>query len=149
MVTVFLVYGASVELFRIIIGGKMIIGIGIDAVELERFRESLERYGERIKNRLFTKHEQEYCDRFSSPLEHYAVRFAAKEAFMKAIGTGKTNQVYWCDVEIVNEPSGKPILAIKGAAAGITAGLGASRLHVSLSHSRTIAAAVVVIENET
>lgn len=127
----------------------MIIGIGIDAVELERFKESLERYGERIRNRLFTKLEQEYCGHFSSPLEHYAVRFAAKEAFMKAIGTGKTNQVSWCDIEILNEPSGKPILNITGAAAGIATGLGAGKYYVSLSHSRTIAAAVVVIEDKT
>ena len=124
----------------------MIIGIGIDAVDLDRFRHTLERYGTRIRKRLFTNNEQTYCEAFSSPDEHYAARFAAKEAFLKAIGTGKTNKIGWRDIEILNESSGKPTLHLHDKASEFCAALGGERLHVSLSHSRQVAVAVVVIE---
>lgn len=125
----------------------MIIGIGIDVINLERFHRSVARYGERIINRLFTEVEQEYCRRFISPREHFAVRFAAKEAFFKALGTGKKQNFRWRDIEIINEPPGRPKLLATGEAAKICAALGGKRLQVSLSHSHPIAAAVVIIED--
>ncbi|MCX7767251.1 MAG: holo-ACP synthase [Candidatus Sumerlaeia bacterium] len=125
----------------------MIVGIGIDAVDLSRFKTSMTKYGERMLTRLFTPVEQEYCQRFVSPVEHFAVRFAAKEAFLKAIGTGKSRQIRWQDIEIVNEDSGKPNLVVYGEAARICNELGGRTLYVSLSHSQQVAVAVVVIEN--
>ncbi len=125
----------------------MIVGIGIDAVDVCRFKNSMEKYGERMLARLFTPVEQEYCRRFVSPVEHFAVRFAAKEAFLKAIGTGKSHHIRWHDIEIVNENSGKPNLVIYGEAAKICNELGGRTLCVSLSHSQQVAVAVVIIEN--
>ncbi len=124
----------------------MIVGIGIDAVDLDRFERSLDRYGKRILERLYTPYEQEYCEVFSSPLEHYAVRFAAKEAFLKAIGTGKAAHIRWRDIEILNEDSGKPYMRIHDSAEEKCSSLGGKHLHVSLSHSRMVAIAVVVLE---
>ena len=126
---------------------SMIVGIGIDVVDLERFNTTLERYTERFFNRIYTRLEQEYCRRFSSPLEHFAARFAAKEAFLKAIGTGRSRHVTWKDIEVYNERSGKPNLRVSGAAETVLTRLGGKRLHVSLSHSRLVAVAAVVIEN--
>jgi holo-[acyl-carrier protein] synthase len=126
----------------------MIIGTGIDIVDLDRFRGSMEKYGDRLLRRMFTEVEREYCSRFSSPLEHFAARFAAKEAFLKAIGTGKSQQAAWKDIEIYNIPSGQPMLRVTGRAAEICYALGGDNLHISLTHSHLVAAAMVVIEGE-
>ncbi len=125
----------------------MIVGIGIDVVDLDRFQGTLDRYGERFFNRMYTHVEQEYCRQFSSPMEHYAARFAAKEAFLKAIGTGKSRNVRWKDIEIYNERSGKPNIRVFGNAEEIVARLGGKNIYVSLSHSRLVATAAVVIED--
>ncbi|MCD6386486.1 holo-ACP synthase [Candidatus Sumerlaeota bacterium] len=125
----------------------MIIGIGIDVVDLERFEKTLARYGRRIINRLYTPQEQAYCTRLVSSVQEYAVRFAAKEAFLKAIGTGKSHQIRWRDIEIYNERSGKPGIRISGKAAEICSRLGGTNIFVSLSHSHKVAIAVVVIES--
>ena len=124
----------------------MIIGIGTDVVDLERFGNTMEQYGERFMKRMYTNVEREYCMRFPSPREHFAARFAAKEALLKAIGTGKTRQVKWTDIEIYNEPAGQPMMRLCGCAEDIFRSLGGRALHVSLTHSRLVAAAVVVIE---
>lgn len=124
----------------------MIVGIGIDLVEVQRIEEALSRHEGRMKTRLFTDAEQAYCDSCHTPALHYAARFAAKEAFSKAVGTGMTNSLKWREIEIVNEPSGEPILRPAGVATELMAARGATRVHVSLTHTKGVAAAVVVLE---
>lgn len=124
----------------------MIIGIGVDVVELERFEKSLTRYGTRIINKLYTPAEQKHCAKLPIPAQEYAVRFAAKEAFLKAIGTGKSQRIRWRDIEIFNERSGKPGIRLSGKASEIYSQLGGKNIFVSLSHSQKVAVAVVVVE---
>lgn len=126
----------------------MIVGIGIDLVEISRIRESLDRFGARFKNRIFSQVEQEYCDRMKDPALHYAARFAAKEAAFKALGTGLAQGVKWTEAAVRNLPSGQPVLEVTGRAAEIAAVHGAVRWHVSLSHHKQQAGAVAVLERE-
>ena len=126
----------------------MIRGTGIDIVEIERIEAALARHEGRMKERLFTESEQAYCEARHTPLLHYAARFAAKEAFSKAVGTGMSGGLRWRDIEIVNLPSGEPVLRAHGVAAELIQRRGAVRAHVTLSHSRTVAVACVVIESD-
>ena len=126
----------------------MIFGIGVDLVEVSRIRESLEKFPERFVRKVFTTVEQEYCSRMPAPEMHYAARFAAKEAFLKALGTGKARGIAWTDVGIVNLGSGQPTLELVGRAAEVMAEKGAGVAHVSLSHSRGHAMAAVVLEKD-
>lgn len=112
----------------------MIIGIGIDLIEIERIKKACEQ-NPRFLERIFTEREREYCFKFNEPYEHLAVRFAGKEATFKALG----HRIGWKDVEILNEISGKPNLLIKNLGKDISA-------HISLSHNRKIAGAVVILE---
>ncbi len=125
----------------------MIAGTGVDIIEIERIRQSMEKHGKDFLDRLFTSGEISYCSSKSDPSRHYAARFAAKEAYFKAIGTGWTNGISWKDVEVRNLPSGKPELEISGDFLNaITEEEKEPRVHLSLSHSRTFAVANVVIE---
>ncbi len=124
----------------------MIFGIGVDLVEVSRIRESLEKFPERFARKVFTKVEQEYCTRMPEPAMHYAARFAAKESFLKALGTGKARGIAWTDVGVMNLDSGQPTLELTGRAAEVMAERGAAVAHVSLSHSRGHAMAAVVLE---
>ena len=124
----------------------MIKGIGVDIIEIERVRNAVEKYGEAFLNRVFTDKEIRYCrKRNAYRIPELAVRFAAKEAYSKAIGTGikgfgrRNKGINWKDVEIVNEPSGKPVIVMKGEVA--------LSAHVSLSHSRDNAVACVYVED--
>lgn len=126
----------------------MILGLGIDVIETSRISEAMQRHGDRFKKRIFTDLERAYCEAMPSPMLHYAARFAAKEAFSKAVGLGMTQGVRWADIGIENEPSGAPRLRLQGRAADHAARLGAWAAHVSLSHSHGVAAAVVVLEGE-
>ncbi len=120
----------------------MIIGIGIDIVEIQRIEAAIERHGERFLARLFTDLERAYCERFGAQRAgHYAARFAAKEALSKAIGTGMRFPCRWRDICVVNGHSGKPELQLSGELARRYAGY---LFHLSLSHSTTHAVAVVV-----
>ena len=120
----------------------MIQAIGLDLVEVNRLRTSLERFGERFRNRVFTPRECSYCERHADPVIHFAARFAAKEATMKALGTGWGQGVEWKQIEVVSEGDA-PSLSLTGRAREIC---GACRIHVSLTHTETIAAAVVILE---
>ena len=122
----------------------MIHAIGIDAIEIARVAESLRRFGDRFKERVFTESECRYCGRRSDPFPHFAARFAAKEALMKALGTGWGQGVEWKQIEVCSAPAGSPSLRLSGRAAELC---GSLRIHLSLTHSRTIAAAVVVLES--
>jgi len=124
----------------------MIIALGIDIVEITRIGEVLGRRGERFRARVFTAGEIEYCEQRGSPLASYAARFAAKEAAMKALGTGWAGGIGWRDVEIVRLEGGKPAIKLAGRAEQRFAELGAVRVHVSLSHSGDLAIAQVVLE---
>jgi holo-[acyl-carrier protein] synthase len=124
----------------------MITGIGIDVVQNDRIRQSIERFGDRFLNRIYTEGEIEYCKKFTPPDKHYAARWAAKEAAFKALGTGWAAGVKWRDVEIVKLESGKPELHLHGDALAHATAAGAKRFYVSLTHDQLISAAVVILE---
>lgn len=121
-----------------------IIGLGIDATDIPRIAAALERYGERFMNRVFTDGEIAYCRRRRQPAIHFAGRFAAKEAAMKALGTGHTQNVLWRDVEVVRQ-GGPPQLQFHGGAARRFAAIGAQSSLLTITHSETLAIAQVVI----
>jgi holo-[acyl-carrier protein] synthase len=125
----------------------MIVGIGTDLAEVERIGASIERWGDRFLNRVFTPGEQRYASTKANAAERFAARFAAKEAGMKAIGTGWRAGVTWQDFEIVNERSGRPVLRLSGAALKFSRQLGAKRVSVSLTHTSEVAFAVVILED--
>src|SRR5271170_6804749 len=97
----------------------MIIGMGVDLAEVGRIQKAIERHGEAFLRRVYTAKEQEYCERFKNKYERYAGRFAAKEAAMKALGTGWSRGVRWVDVEVAREKGGRPTLKLAGEAAHI------------------------------
>ena len=125
----------------------MIVGSGIDLVEIRRIQQSVERYGERFLNRVYTAAEQAYCLRKRKSAESLAARFAAKEAGAKALGTGIRYGVNWLEIEVVREPSGRPTLRFHGRAAQIAARLGAVRAALSITHTAELAMASVVLED--
>jgi len=124
----------------------LIVGTGIDVAEVDRIREAIERHGKRFIDRLFTAGEIAYVERKANKYERYAARFAAKEAGMKAIGTGWSRGVQWKDFEVVNLPGGRPTLRLHGAAAEFGARLGAKDIWLSLTHTLHQATAFVVLE---
>ena len=125
----------------------MIVGTGIDITEVPRIAEVIQRYGERFLHRVFTEGEIAYCDSKANRVERYAARFAAKEAGMKAIGTGWKHGVRWRDVEVCREPGGRPTITFHGKAAEFAAKLGAKHCALSLSHTAEQAIAQVILEN--
>lgn len=125
----------------------MIVGTGVDLERVDRIRAAIERHGRRFLERVFTANEIAYVDGRKHRSEGYAARFAAKEAAMKALGTGWDNGVRWVDVEIVREDKGRPALRFHGRAAEIAAELGCRCANVSLSHTRDHAIAQVILES--
>ena len=125
----------------------MIVGTGVDIAEVPRIAAAIERFGNRFVKRIFTDNEIRYCESKANKAERYAARFAAKEAALKAIGTGWRGGISWCDVEVTRQPGGRPTLAFHGVAAGIAAKLGMKRAHLSLSHTVDHAIAYVILED--
>ena len=125
----------------------MIVGSGIDLIEIGRIQRSVERYGPRFLNRVYTAAEQAYSLRKRQAAESLAARFAAKEAGAKALGTGISHDVNWLEIEVVREPGGRPTLRFHGRAAQIAARMGVSRAALSITHTATLAMASVVLEN--
>lgn len=125
---------------------KMIVGLGVDITEVPRVAASIERFGERFLRRIFTEAEIRYCETKANRIERFAARFAAKEAALKALGTGWRRGIAWRDVEVTREPSGKPTMAFHGKAAEFAAKLGVKRAHVSLTHTAETAMAQVILE---
>jgi holo-[acyl-carrier protein] synthase len=125
----------------------MIIGSGIDLVEIERIQHSMDRYGARFLNRVYTPAEQAYCLSKRRAAESFAARFAAKEAGAKALGTGISHGVSWLEIEVVRETSGRPNLCFHGRAAQIATRLGMVSASLSITHTGSLSAASVVIEN--
>ena len=124
----------------------MILGVGVDLVRIDRVTGLLERHGQRALAKLFTAGEAERCREGRHPPESFAARFAAKEAFFKALGTGWGRGGAWTDVEVVSAPSGAPSLRLAGAAAALAEERGIRHIHLSLTHSDDTAAAFVVLE---
>ena len=125
----------------------MIVGTGVDLAEVPRIRHSVERFGQRFLSRIYTERELAYVARKGGKFERYAARFAAKEAGMKAIGTGWRGGVTWRDFEVTNLPSGKPTLALHGVAAEIAKRLGVANISLSMTHTAELAMAIVILES--
>jgi holo-[acyl-carrier protein] synthase len=125
----------------------MVIGVGTDLTEIERIERSIARFGDRFLERVFTAGEREYCLRKKASAESFAARFAAKEAGAKALGTGISRGVSWQEFEVRREPGQRPTLHLSGRAAELAAGLGVTRISLSLTHSRELAMAVVIMED--
>ena len=125
----------------------MIVGTGIDIAEVPRIAASIERFGERFLHRVFTEGEIRYCESKANRVERYAARFAAKEAAMKAIGTGWNHGVAWRDIEVRREPGRRPTLAFHRKAAEFAAKLGARHVALSLTHTAEHAIAQVILES--
>jgi holo-[acyl-carrier protein] synthase len=125
----------------------MIVGSGIDLAEIGRIQQSMDRYGPRFLDRVYTAAEQAYCLRKRKAAESFAARFAAKEAGAKALGTGISQGVNWLEIEVVRQPGGRPAIHFHGRAAQIAARLGAVRAALSITHTATLAMASVVLED--
>ena len=125
----------------------MIVGTGVDLAEVPRIRTSIERFGPRFIERIYTPAEIAYVERKANKYERYAARFAAKEAGMKAIGTGWKRGVTWQDFEVANLPSGKPTLRLHGVAAAIASRLGVRNISLSLTHTAQFGMAHVILED--
>lgn len=125
----------------------MILGHGVDLAEVERVRRSVERFGDRFLERVFTQGERAYAGDGPRRNEHLAARFAAKEAVFKALGTGWAQGVGWTDIEVVREASGRPVLLLHGKAREVAETLGVRRWHLSLTHTGTMAMASVIAED--
>jgi holo-[acyl-carrier protein] synthase len=125
----------------------MIAGIGIDIIEVERIAEKMGK--ERgFRELVFSPQEIVYCEPMTHKYEHYAARFAAKEAFFKALGTGWASGTELNEIQITNDRQGRPVLSLLGKTASTLNGLGIDKMHVSLSHLRAMACAVVIIEKK-
>jgi holo-[acyl-carrier protein] synthase len=125
----------------------MIVGTGVDLAEVPRIRASIERFGPRFIERIYTPAEIAYVERKANRWERYAARFAAKEAGMKAIGTGWRHGVRWRDFEVANLPSGKPTLQLHGVAARVAAKLGVRNVSLSITHTAELGMAHVILED--
>src|SRR5713226_2791427 len=121
--------------------------MGVDIAEVGRIQAAIERHGEVFLRRVYTAKEREYCEQFKNRYERYAGRFAAKEAGMKALGTGWKRGVRWRDFEVANLPSGKPVLRLHGEAAAIAERLGVHNIALSLTHTAEQGTAVVIFES--
>ena len=125
----------------------MIVGTGIDIAEVPRIAEAISRFGDRFLLRVFTDGEIKYCDAKANRVERYAARFAAKEAGMKALGTGWNHGVRFRDIEVRRQPGGRPTIAFHGKAAEFATKLGAVNVALSLSHTAEQAIAQVILES--
>lgn len=132
------------RLFRYADG--VIVGSGVDLCEVPRIEQAIARYGDRFVERIFTPAEIAYANRKANRFERFAARFAAKEAGMKALGTG-WHGVKWTDFEVTNLPSGRPTLRFHGNAAEFAAKLGVKNIALSMTHTREQAMALVILES--
>ena len=124
----------------------MLIGTGVDLIEVARIAHSIERYGERFLRRVYTDHEIAYCRGRRVSAESFAARFAAKEAGAKALGTGISRGVTWNEFQVARNPGGRPVLELRGRAALLAKELGVRAISLSLTHTGSLAMATVVME---
>jgi holo-[acyl-carrier protein] synthase len=125
----------------------VIVGIGIDLAEVDRIREAIKKHGQRFIERIYTEKEIAYVERKANKYERYAARFAAKEAGMKAVGTGWKRGVRWRDFEVTNLPSGRPTLQLHGEAAKFADNLGVRNIALSITHTAAQGMAIVILES--
>jgi holo-[acyl-carrier protein] synthase len=125
----------------------LIVGLGVDIAEVARVQRAIERHGETFLRRVYTAKEREYCERFKNKYERYAGRFAAKEAAMKALGTGWSRGVRWVDVEVVREIGGRPTIKLTGEAANVAGRLNVKNIALSITHTADQAFAQVIFES--
>jgi holo-[acyl-carrier protein] synthase len=125
----------------------MVLGLGTDLIEISRVQASVGRFGERFLQRVFTVGEISYCMRKKQPAESFAARFAAKEAGAKALGTGISRGISWKEIEVSRERGQRPMLRFSGRALERAEEMGVRRVQLSLTHSRDVAMAVVVVED--
>jgi len=125
----------------------LIVGLGVDITEVDRIQSAIETSGERFLRRIYTPAERAYCEQFKNKYERFAGRFAAKEAAMKALGTGWRRGVRWVDFEVVREAGGRPTISLGGAAKEIAAQLGVKRISLSITHTSVQALAQVIFES--
>ncbi len=126
----------------------MIVGMGIDLAEVERMEAAIRRHGHALVERVFTPGEIRYCESHRNATERYAARFAAKEAAMKALGTGWRRGVRWVDIEVANEPGGRPTLRLHGRTKELAEERGVRRISLSMTHTSGFALAQVIFEGE-
>ena len=124
----------------------MIVGLGTDIIEIVRIGQMIERHGEIFLQRVYTDGEIRYCQRRKECYQHFAGRFAVKEAVFKALGTGWTQGVSWRQVETTNDESGRPAVLLRGNARQIADRMAVKTIHVSISHSQSHAIAQVILE---
>jgi holo-[acyl-carrier protein] synthase len=124
----------------------MIYGIGIDLVENDRMVKIIQKWGEKFLSRVFSKAEIAYCGRHAQASIHYGARFAVKESFLKAIGTGLGGGVKLLEIEVVNEASGQPRLMLSGGAQDYLVKTGIEKIHLSITHTKNYASAMVLLE---
>jgi holo-[acyl-carrier protein] synthase len=124
----------------------MIFGVGIDLVNIPRMETVLQRWGDRFVKRVFTKQEAEICYQRAHPASSFALRFAAKEAFSKALGLGMREGIWWRDIEVFHLTGGRPTLKLWGKSSEICREKGIARLHLSLSDEGSYGVAVVILE---
>jgi len=129
------------------VGGRVIVGLGLDIAEVDRMRAAIERHGEAFLRRLFTPDEITYCESHRNRFERYAGRFAAKEAAMKALGTGWRRGVRWVDIEVKRLPGGKPTLELRGVAGDFALRLGVKNISLTVTHSGNTVVAQVIFES--
>jgi holo-[acyl-carrier protein] synthase len=127
--------------------GRVIVGLGVDIAEVERIAAAISRHGEHFLRRVFTADEIAYCESHKNRFERYAGRFAAKEAAMKALGTGWRRGVRWVDIEVVRQPGGRPAIKLAGAAQQHALRLGVKHIALSITHTNSTALAQVVFES--
>lgn len=125
----------------------MIVGTGIDVVEVPRVAAAIDRFGDRFLQRIFTQGEIRYCESKANRVERFAARFAAKEAGMKALGTGWNHGVRWRDIEVQRQPGGRPTIVFHGVAAQFAQKLGMTHAALSLTHTAAEAIAHVILES--
>jgi holo-[acyl-carrier protein] synthase len=125
----------------------VIVGSGLDIAEIDRITAAITRHGAAILERLYTPTEVAYCESHKNKFERYAARFAAKEAAMKALGTGWARGVRWRDIEVANAPGGKPTLRLQGVAREFAEKLGVKNISLTITHSGNLALAQVIFEN--
>lgn len=127
--------------------GPVIVGLGVDIAEVERIEAAIARHGEPFLRRVFTADEIAYCESHKNRFERYAGRFAAKEATMKALGTGWRRGVRWVDIEVVRQPGGRPAIKLSGAAEEHARRLGVRHIVLSITHTNHTALAQVIFES--
>ena len=124
----------------------MIVGTGIDIVEINRIKHSIIKYSDRFKNKVFTQKEIDYCHSQADPAKHFAARFSVKEAVLKCFGTGMTGGILWKDVEVENKKSGQPTLNLYGKGKELFNQLKIKHIHISITHDKSYAVAHAIAE---